>query len=155
MSNSPSNEWYDQGLRFSCTMCGNCCSGPPGYVWYSPQEELAMAQRLNVDVPTFRQRYAHQIQGDWSLNEKMTKHGYDCVFLVRDKDGRGSCGIYEDRPKQCRTWPFWPDNLKSPRAWKQAGSRCPGMTAGNTGQGRLYPIEEIRIVRDQQSAAIT
>ncbi len=114
-----------------------------------------MAQRLNVDVPTFRQRYAHQIQGDWSLNEKMTKHGYDCVFLVRDKDGRGSCGIYEDRPKQCRTWPFWPDNLKSPRAWKQAGSRCPGMTAGNTGQGRLYPIEEIRIVRDQQSAAIT
>ena len=22
----------ERGLRFSCTMCGNCCTGPAGYV---------------------------------------------------------------------------------------------------------------------------
>ena len=32
--------WYADGLRFTCTMCGKCCTGEPGYVW-TTDEELA------------------------------------------------------------------------------------------------------------------
>eukprot|EP00961_Rhodomonas_salina_P046921 629705-Rhodomonas_salina.2 len=28
--------------------------------------------------------------------------------------GKAICSLYEARPKQCRTWPFWPENLASP-----------------------------------------
>ena len=31
--------------------------------------------------------------------------------------GRAVCSIYRARPAQCRTWPFWPENLLSKRDW--------------------------------------
>jgi Fe-S-cluster containining protein len=70
---------------------------------------------------------------------------YDCVFLRRDEKGRGLCSIYPVRPTQCRTWPFWPENLSSKRAWITAKKRtpCPGMD-----NGKLVPIHQIRIQRD-------
>jgi Fe-S-cluster containining protein len=52
--------------------------------------------------------------------------------------------VYEDRPRQCRTWPFWDSNLKSPEAWLRACDVCPG-----SGQGKLYSIELI-----QEQAAV-
>jgi hypothetical protein len=50
---------------------------------------------------------------------------------------------------QCRTWPFWDENLTSRRAWDNARRRtpCPGM-----GTGPLIPIEKIRIQRDLDRA---
>ena len=30
--------WYADGLSFTCTQCGNCCTGGPGYVWISDME---------------------------------------------------------------------------------------------------------------------
>jgi Fe-S-cluster containining protein len=143
------NEWYADGLRFSCTQCGNCCSGPPGYVLFTAQEAAAMAQFLNLPLVEFFKLYTHRVEGEVSLNEVQTEHGLDCVFLKRDEvTGKALCSIYPVRPQQCRTWPFWPDNLASQRTWRRAGQRCPGMTAGNAGQGRLYTIDEIRIQRD-------
>ncbi|MDA0802418.1 MAG: hypothetical protein O2819_01485 [Planctomycetota bacterium] len=46
---------------------------------------------------------------------------------------------------QCRTWPFWTENLASPAAWKLAKAKtpCPGMDGGP-----IIPIESIRIQRD-------
>ena len=39
--------WYSNGgLKFSCTMCGHCCSGSKGSVKISAQEALQMAQKL-------------------------------------------------------------------------------------------------------------
>ncbi|MCC7144945.1 MAG: YkgJ family cysteine cluster protein [Phycisphaeraceae bacterium] len=148
---TPKQDWYAQGLRFTCTQCGNCCTGPEGYVWYTDEEELAMAERLKVSREQFRTRYAHQVEGHWSLMEKFSPDGsgYDCVFLQRTEEGRRICQIYDVRPTQCRTWPFWPENLKSPAAWRSAGRRCPGMIAGMEGVGKLYPVEQIRIIRDQ------
>jgi uncharacterized protein len=142
-------EWYAQGLRFTCTQCGNCCTGSPGYVWFTESEAQAMAARVGFSVPEFYATYAHRVYGRWSLNERLTEHGHDCVFLVRDATtGKALCTLYEARPQQCRTWPFWPENLKSPRAWRQAAARCPGMDEGIAGRGKLYPIEAIRIQRD-------
>ena len=27
-----SDPWYNDGLRFTCTRCGHCCTGEPGFV---------------------------------------------------------------------------------------------------------------------------
>jgi Fe-S-cluster containining protein len=145
---SEPSEWYADGLRFTCTQCGNCCSGPSGYVWFDQDELVAMAGYLKLSVAQFIEQYAHEVNGYYSLEEVCINGEYDCVFLKRDADGKGLCSIYPVRPAQCRTWPFWPDNLKHPRDWQKAGRRCPGIARGNEGHGELFPIEEIRIRRD-------
>lgn len=143
--------WYAPGLRFTCTQCGNCCTGPPGYVWFDDAEAQAMAAFLGLSIETFRRRHARTIDGHWTLNERLSPdaRGYDCVFLLRREDGTTGCSIYAARPTQCRTWPFWPENLASPAAWRRAANTCPGMTAGMKGHGDFYPIEAIRIQRDK------
>lgn len=136
-------EWFADGLRFTCTQCGNCCTGPEGAVWVSDDEVRALARRFGVTEDDFRSRYARRLRGRWSLNEHRTEHGYDCVFLDRIRvPGKAVCGIYEHRPSQCRSWPFWPENLVTEAAWEatRRGTPCPGM-----GQGPLIPVEQIRI----------
>jgi len=145
------NPWYAPGLTFACTQCGNCCSGPPGYVWFTDAEAAAIAGFLKITVPELRLRYAEIYDKHWSLKDHLTPHGYDCVFLRRDATNQGACAIYAVRPQQCRTWPFWPDNLKNRGTWERAAVRCPGLTAGIQGQGKFYPVDQIRIIRDGKS----
>ena len=59
----------------------------------------------------------------------------DCVFF--DNKTR-KCNVYELRPRQCRTWPFWDSNIATPEAWKETCQVCPG-----SGQGKLYSVEEV------------
>jgi len=149
MPTDPTNrpgEWYAGGLRFKCTQCGNCCTGPPGTVWFTPAEGRAMAGQLELDEAAFYRMHAHQVDGRWSLREHRTPAGYDCVFLDRRSvPEKAVCSVYETRPAQCRTWPFWPENLVSKQAWTNVKRRtpCPGM-----GRGPLVPIVEIRVQRD-------
>ncbi len=145
-------EWFTQpdspeggkGLRFSCTMCGNCCTGVPGYVLVTDAEVAAMAKRLNLSEAAFIEQYTRILPEGRSLNETRTEHGYDCVFLDRDTiPGKAVCGLYEDRPVQCKTWPFWPSLVRSRTAWHEASKGCPGMN-----KGKLVPVQQIRIQRD-------
>ena len=140
MAEPGTQPWYAGGLRFECTRCGNCCTGPPGAVWFDAEEGVAMAAVLGVSEATFHRRYARRLNGHWSLQEQQGPGGMDCVFLTRDADGLAGCRLYAARPKQCRTWPFWPENLESKAAWDavRAHTPCPGM-----GGGSLVTIEEI------------
>lgn len=142
------DEWYAEGLRFTCTQCGNCCTGPPGYVWFTDEELSAMAAHFELSPDEFLGKYCHKVRGQWSLGEVKVNGKYDCVFLERDAQGRALCSIYGVRPTQCRTWPFWPENLDTPEDYTRASRDCPGMTKGLEGQGDFYPIEQIRIRRD-------
>ena len=147
---APDAPWYAEGLRFSCSQCGNCCTGPPGAVWFEPAEGRAMAAALGLDEPTFLERYARTVAGRRSLREVRQDGRFDCVLLESRPDGSTGCSVYRARPTQCRTWPFWPELLESPEAWESARREtpCPGM-----GSGTLVPVERIRIVRDEQAAA--
>lgn len=132
------------GLSFSCTLCGNCCSGPEGYVLVSDQEIAALAKRLSMTPEAFTKKFTHMTSEGRSLIEKKSPGGLDCVFLDREKiPGKAVCGVYEDRPIQCRTWPFWPSVIKSRRTWEMAKRVCPGMD-----QGKKYDLVQIRIQRD-------
>ncbi len=150
---SPGRDWFEEpnggsdkpGLRFRCTMCGNCCTGPEGYVNVSDQEVATLAARLRVTTEAFVRDYTRQTVFGRSLTEKPTPHGLDCVFLDRETvPGKAVCGVYEDRPEQCRTWPFWPSIIASRRTWEQAKRTCPGID-----EGPLIPPEKIRIQRDR------
>lgn len=131
--------WYHEGLQFTCSQCGDCCSGAPGYVWVDESEIERLATRMQMDVDSFEKKFVRQVGAQKSLVEYPDG---DCIFL--DPDSRG-CLVYEDRPVQCRTWPFWNSNLTNRRAWKETCAVCPG-----SGTGRLYTLEEIEVRRQEK-----
>jgi len=137
--------WHADGLQFTCSQCGNCCTGNPGYVWISPEEIARLAGHLGLSPQIVMDRYCRSVGGRVSLNETRTPQGmYDCVFLKEDpKRGRKSCSIYPVRPLQCRTWPFWPENLSDRSRWDRAAKRCHGMN-----HGRKFTLEQIESLRD-------
>ncbi len=105
-----------------------------------------MAKSLGISEAEFLERHTRLVGTRRSLNERETAHGFDCVFLDRlTRPGMALCSVYTGRPSQCRTWPFWPSNLSSARAWAHAKAKtpCPGM-----GSGPIIPVEQIRIMRD-------
>lgn len=114
------NPWYDQGLRFECTGCGQCCTGSPGYVWVSEEEIEQIADHLGLTFHEFAQRFLRYVKGRFSLLEKPVT--YDCIFLKENK-----CQIYSVRPTQCRTFPWWPQLLKTREEWEKAASFCEGI----------------------------
>lgn len=124
--------WYSAGLRFRCTGCGDCCTGAPGYVWVTRAEIAAMAESLGLPVPRFEENFVRQVGVRRSLVELP---GGDCVFF--DNQSR-RCRVYSARPRQCRTWPFWASNLRTPGAWREMANRCPGANCGP-----LVPLAEV------------
>jgi uncharacterized protein len=127
-----SEKWYKEGLKFGCTECGKCCTGSPGYVWVTEEEIAQMAEHLQISVSEFAIRYLRKAFGRFALLEHLKN--YDCVFLKNNK-----CSIYSVRPKQCRTFPWWPENLKSKEAWQEAAQYCEGIRE----DAPLFPAEEI------------
>jgi Fe-S-cluster containining protein len=153
--------WYADGLDFTCTQCGNCCTGGPGFVWLEKSEIVALADYLEITAEEMVERYCRKISGKFSLKEirHPARGQYDCIFVkeilvnagpdtakieqTRIEQTRRVCSVYPARPLQCRTWPFWPENLGSKKAWKQAGRKCHGMD-----QGRHFDRQSIEAVRD-------
>lgn len=125
--------WMADGLRFTCTGCGDCCSGAEGYVWLNKQEIADMAAATELSVDEFEEQFVRDVGVRKSLTER---DNGDCVLL--DPDTR-KCTVYAARPRQCRTWPFWDSTTKSAEAWAETCAECPG-----AGVGKLYSLEEIR-----------
>jgi Fe-S-cluster containining protein len=133
--------WYRDGLQFSCKVCGRCCGGGEGFVWVTPEEINRMAKKMGINTALFEQSFVKTVRGTnrqaahgRSLSLKEYSNG-DCVLL---NDKTRSCMVYDERPIQCRTWPFWNYNIESPKAWKRTAKYCPGCD-----NGKLYTLEEI------------
>ena len=126
------SKWYKNGLKFSCTQCGKCCTGMPGAAWMTLDEIEALAQFLNISLNEVVQKYLRKIDGRWALKEK--GDNYDCIFLQDKK-----CTVYPVRPKQCRTFPWWPQNLESEKSWSETARYCEGIRD----DADIVPYEEI------------
>lgn len=120
-------------LHFDCTRCGACCSGGPDeHVFLADGEAERIAAYLGIGRDWFCRRYlARTEEGDLVL---ATEPGGACVLLCHD----GTCRAYEARPVQCRTYPFWPEVLKTARTWRREARRCEGI-----GRGARVPLERI------------
>ena len=127
-------------------------------MWISEQEIRRLAVHLKLTPEETVEQHCRKINGKFSLKEGKTISGnYDCAFLkeiapprksrkgVAIVQARRVCGIYEARPLQCRTWPFWPENLESKADWEAETRKCPGMNTGTH-----YPLEKIEALRDSE-----
>ncbi|MFP4459196.1 MAG: YkgJ family cysteine cluster protein [Candidatus Zixiibacteriota bacterium] len=123
--------FFDKGLRFQCQRCGDCCTIPDGYVYIYPNEIFEISAKMDMSVEKFRNKYMTKIDDQDVL--KSFPNG-ECIFYTGDN----GCHIYEFRPRQCRTFPFWPHNLRSPDDWQNLSKECPGVD-----KGRLFTKEEI------------
>jgi Fe-S-cluster containining protein len=123
--------WYQDGLRFRCTRCGNCCTGAPGFVWVNSAEIAAIAEHRGESAAETTALHVRKVGSRHSLREQPNG---DCVFYDRAQ----GCTIYPVRPRQCRTWPFWDSNVATPADWQRTCTTCPG-----SGQGELISAEEI------------
>ena len=99
----------DYSFKFDenkCATCeGNCCIGESGYIWITMQEIDTLAQYLNITTQECFDKYLLKYGYKFSIKEKkISKNNFACVFFDLDKK---QCSIYEARPTQCRTFPFW------------------------------------------------
>ena len=140
----PWQPWYHrEGVAFDCTGCGRCCQ-MDGDVWLAPEEESAIRSHLGMadDAEVFNDLFIRQAVGPpedrWVAlkhrNSSAPSHFSDaaassppplddladansaggCVFL----DAFGKCSIYEVRPVQCSTYPFWPSLVDRREDWE-------------------------------------
>ncbi len=132
-SKDDSGPWYKDGLCFTCTQCGDCCTGFEGYVWVTREDVRRLGEFLGYSEERMMRRYIRQVGRRLSLVEKPN---FDCVFW---ETGKG-CTVYEARPPQCRNFPFWKENIRSKSSWEEVITECPGVKKGD---GRHYSAEEI------------
>jgi Fe-S-cluster containining protein len=127
----PDRPWYHEGLAFTCTRCGACCTGAPGYVWVSIDEIEDLARHRGETLEQFSAKFVRQVGTHHSLVERPNG---DCIFW----DRQAGCTVYAARPAQCRAWPFWPENLETPEQWQRIERICPG-----AGQGQMHTLDQI------------
>ena len=90
----------------ACDTCaGNCCIGESGYIWINAQEINTLATHLDISLEELRSKYLEKKGYKYSIKEvKLAEDNYACTFFDLEKR---QCSIYEARPIQCRTFPFW------------------------------------------------
>lgn len=116
----PGAVWYRDGLRFECTKCGQCCRGTNGYVWVGEAEISRMAEAKGLALDDFGKLYLRKVATRYALLD--TPASGDCIFLEDNE-----CSIHAARPDQCRRYPWWPVNLGSESAWREAAKQCEGI----------------------------
>ncbi len=105
-----------------CRKCGNCCrvNGEYAYVYVTSQEADGIIKHLGLPAGEFRRKYTIRLDGRTILRF-VDDH---CPFLEEK-----GCAVYGVRPTQCRTWPFWEENVNRKTWNKDVLSICPGAEA--------------------------
>ncbi|MGJ0364707.1 YkgJ family cysteine cluster protein [Aliarcobacter cryaerophilus] len=106
-----SNLIKKSGYNFSfnptaCESCaGNCCIGESGYIWINIVEIEALSKYLGLTLDSFREKYLFKVGYKYSIKEiELEDNSFACCFFDLEKR---KCSIYDYRPAQCRTFPFW------------------------------------------------
>lgn len=139
------NCFYKDGLKFSCQRCSFCCGHSPGYVYLSKADLDRLCEGTGLSYKEFVSKYcrwANYYEGKTVLS-LIEKKNYDCILW------ENGCSLYEHRPSQCRTYPFWAWIVKDKETWDDVATECPGMRATD---GRLWTYEEIEKNRHEYIA---
>lgn len=142
---STKRPFYENGLKFECQGSGNCCTshGEFGFVFLTLEDRRRFAKHLGLSTAAFTKTYCDLKDGVWHLKEDPKNP--DCMFLKNKR-----CSVYEARPTQCRTWPFWPE-VMNPKSWQsEVASFCPGI-----GKGRLWSKTEIETIAAEDAENAT
>lgn len=137
--------WFAAGLRFKCTECGKCCTGSAGSVYLSQADIVRLAAHLEIPPGRFVRHYTRVNKGHRILADRPGSD--ECVFL-RDK----TCTVYEARPTQCRTYPWWLANIQDPQSWQETAAVCEGIdhpTAPFISLGEI--VEQVLLDQENES----
>lgn len=116
------NYCFDANICSSCE--GNCCIGESGYIWINQQEIKRLSDLLKISIDEVKTKYLKKINYKYSIKEKqLSTDNFACVFFNTDLK---QCSIYDARPNQCRTFPFW-DYFKENE--KEVYEECPAIKA--------------------------
>ena len=118
--------FYTSGLKFSCKRCSACCRYDAGFVFLSENDLNNLTAAFKTDKNKFLSVYCRWVR-DWKGNEVLSlkeKSNKDCILWD------SGCTVYNNRPLQCVTFPFWNSILASKENWEAAASECPGMNNG-------------------------
>jgi len=107
----------------ACDTCGGaCCTGASGYIWVKYPEIEKMADFLNLTIEEFASSYLKKVKHRYSLIEKrLDENNFACIFFNNELK---QCSIYDVRPRQCRTFPFW-ETFKNNE--EEVKNECPGI----------------------------
>jgi Fe-S-cluster containining protein len=104
--------------KVDCLQCANCCKN------YSPRFKTPdikrISRHLQMKEGAFIDKYLYiDSDGDYVLKTK------PCPFLGADN----YCSIYEDRPSDCRRFPYTDEDvlLKRPRITLKNATFCPAV----------------------------
>ena len=117
---------YKNGIRFECQSSGRCCISRDsyGFVYLSDNDIKRFSKYFKLSIKKFIEKYCQITEGLIHLIEKSELNG-KCIFLKNKK-----CSVYNSRPSQCRTWPFWNENMNA-KVWNEDISiNCPGIGKG-------------------------
>ena len=133
-------EFFKKGIKFKCQGSSNCCvsRGSYGFVYLSKKDLIKIAKYLNVSINLFKKKYCQYSDGYLHLKE-INING-NCQFLENKK-----CSIYTARPMQCRTWPFWKENMNTKKWNNELINFCPGI-----GKGRLISSSMIQKIINKE-----
>ena len=106
MSNIIKKDGYDYAFDASaCSTCSaRCCTGESGYIHVSTLEIENISKYIGLEIKEFMDIYLYKNGYRYSIKERMFGDSYECAFYDRKSNG---CAIYEVRPSQCMTFPFW------------------------------------------------
>jgi len=113
---------YSKGLKFKCQNCGYCCRFEPGFVFLQEEDLDRLCSYFKLSKNAFIDQYCREVYGpDGVILSLKEKKNHDCEFWDL------GCTIYEARPSQCRTYPFWHSVMQSEESWKDESKYCPGI----------------------------
>jgi Fe-S-cluster containining protein len=142
-------------------MCGDCCRGfNEGEVYLYKEDILRLAIFLNIEdedgLKKFAKKYVKVLNDSFFWKEPGANRGKTykfktlgfaftgtdehCHFL--DEENR--CTVHENRPFQCRCFPFWKMMVTSRINVIEYAKKCPGLQASLKGEGKYYERQEIQ-----------
>lgn len=151
----------ENGIEFSCQMCGDCCKGfNEGEVYLYEEDILRLAKHLNMvdkeGLKKFAKKYVKVINDTFFWRETGASRGktykfktLSFVFTGNDEhchflDDNNRCTVHTARPFQCRCFPFWKMMVTSRKNVIEYAKKCPGLQASLKGQGKYYNPQEIQ-----------
>ena len=146
----------ENGIEFSCQMCGKCCTGfNDGEVYLYEEDILRLADFLKIKgkkgLRDFAKKHLKVVDDSFfwkdpnaqrgktyrykTLGFKFTGEDEHCHFLKGN-----NCSVHTARPFQCRSFPFWQMMVSSTKNFENYAQKCKGLQVL---KGKFYTKEEI------------
>ena len=151
---------FENGVYFTCEMCGSCCRGfDEGEIYLYQDDINRIAKHLKIrgtsGLKQFAREYLKVVSDSFfwkepgaargktyrfkSIGFKFTDDDEHCQFLIDNK-----CTVHEARPFQCRAFPIgWNMLINSVKNFKNYSKKCPALQNSLENKGKFYSREEI------------